>query len=132
MIFIDTGAFIAKYFTGDSHHEKATKLWKTLEKSRSKLFTSNFVLDEVFTLLARKSYYDFAAEKASIIYESSAFEILRPDLETELGALRYFRKYSDQEVSFTDCISFQLMKERRIKKVFAFDKHFKLAGFQLL
>ena len=35
------------------------------------------------------------------------------------------------KVSFTDCISFVLMRKRQIKRVFAFDRHFMHAGFTL-
>ncbi len=40
-----------------------------------------------------------------------------------------FEKYADQRVSFTDCISFVLMRRHKIRQVFSFDRHFELAGF---
>ena len=36
--------------------------------------------------------------------------ILRPEADDELEALNLFRKLSDQRVSFTDCVSFALMR----------------------
>ncbi|RLB20138.1 MAG: VapC toxin family PIN domain ribonuclease, partial [Deltaproteobacteria bacterium] len=33
--------------------------------------------------------------------------------------------------SFTDCVSFVLMKSQNIKRVFTFDQHFQIAGFQI-
>ena len=62
---------------------------------------------------------------------SSTLEILRPSPEDELAALDLFEKFADQEVSFTDCISFVLMRRRQIKRVFSFDRHFRHAGFTL-
>ncbi len=132
MIFIDTGAFIAKYVKSDQFHIKSVKTWSELEHKKVKIMTSNFVLDETFTLLARQTNYDFSAKIARIIYQSSVINIIRPTHDTELRALAFFEKFSDQKVSFTDCISFQLMKEHRIKMTFSFDRHFKLAGFDLL
>jgi uncharacterized protein len=41
-------------------------------------------------------------------------------------------KYADQRVSFTDCISFVMMKRERVKIAFTFDRHFSLAGFRCL
>ena len=130
MIFVDTGAFLARYLSRDEHHEKATRPWKTLVRRNWKCYTSNFVLDETFTLLARRSSYSFAAERARTLYSSKALEILRPTSEDEHDALLRFEKYADQEVSFTDCISFVLMKRRRLGRAFAFDRHFKDAGFE--
>jgi uncharacterized protein len=129
VIFIDTGAFLAKYLANDQFHHDAIKRWKVLEKEQDKIITSNFVLDETFTLLARKSYHEFAVEKANFIYLSSAIHIIRPSHETEIKALSFFKKYSDHKISYTDCISFQLMKDNNIQKVFTYDQRFKLAGF---
>jgi uncharacterized protein len=132
MIYIDTGALIARYIAKDDYHTEAKSNWKGLEKNKDRLFTSNFVLDETFTLLGRRAGYKFAAERARAIYSSEALTILRPDKSNELEALRFFEKYSDQMVSYTDCISFALMREHKIKRVFTFDKHFDLAGFQII
>lgn len=129
MIFIDTGAFLGRYLPRDQHHSEAQKGWKRLEEAAVFIYTSNFILDEVFTLLARRASYAFASETAQIIYASNAFTILRPTEEHERGAIELFSKYADQKVSFTDCISFTLMKHHRLKKVFTFDAHFERAGF---
>lgn len=131
MIFIDTGAFLARYLTRDQHHRQAKKSWKALGRGSWKCYTSNFVLDETFTLLARRSSYAFAAARARALYASATLEILRASREDELQAIAAFEKFSDQEVSFTDCVSFSLMKRKGIKRAFAFDRHFEDAGFEL-
>ncbi len=132
MIFIDTGAFLARYLSHDQYHLQAASFWKKLEQDNERCLTSNFVLDETFTLLGRWANFDFAVQRARNIYASEALVILRPDQQDELKALDYFGKYADQNVSFTDCISFALMKREKIPRVFSFDRHFKLAGFILL
>lgn len=131
MIFIDTGAFLARYIERDQYHDAATEHWQTLRSDRRLLFTSNFVLDETFTLLARRSTYQFAAQRAGNLFESRSLSILRPDEDDEPAALGLFHKYADQKVSFTDCISFVLMKKHSIRSVFSFDSHFTLAGFDI-
>lgn len=130
MTFIDTGAFLARYLPNDQHHKTAATLWNKIRVTHERCVTSNFVLDETFTLLARRASYSFAAEKARIIYASNALEILRPDSLAELAALNWFEKFADQEVSFTDCISFALMRAEDIQTAFAFDAHFERAGFK--
>jgi predicted nucleic acid-binding protein len=130
MTFIDTGAFLARYLANDQHHKAATALWNKIRVTRERCVTSNFVLDETLTLLARRASYAFAAEKGRIIYASNALEILRPDSLTELAALEWFEKFADQEISFTDCVSFALMREADIQTAFSFDSHFERAGFK--
>ena len=131
MIFIDTGAFIARCMQGDQYHRKAVEMWKSLERRSVRLFTSNFVLDETLTLLGRKAGYVFAAQRARAIYASEILTILRPLEEDEYKAIDLFEKYADQRVSFTDCVSFALMRQQRIARVFSFDRHFEMAGFSL-
>jgi hypothetical protein len=129
VIFVDTGAFLARYLSKDQFHARSRRAWKSLEKARSSLFTSSFVLDETFTLLARRTSYEFAAERAEAIYASRVLSILRSDATDEAAALVYFRKLADLEVSFTDCVSFALMKSHRLTRAFTFDRHFAAAGF---
>jgi len=131
LIFIDTGAFLARHVERDTYHERACRAWQQLETENPPLFTSNFVFDELFTLLGRRTSYSFAAERARHLMASRQLEVLRPVEETELAALELFEKFADQKVSFTDCTSFVLMRERRIDRVFSFDRHFALAGFEL-
>ncbi len=131
MIFVDTGAFVARYVRRDEHHVAALSHWNALQQNGRRCFTSNFVLDEVFTLLGRRTDYHFAAERAKSLYSSGWLTILRPLGGDELAALDLFKKFADQKVSFTDCISFVLMRRRGLKSVFGFDRHFSLAGFDL-
>ena len=66
MLFIDTGAFLARYLSNDSHHLKAAAIWK--KTAGEALFTSNHVLDETLTLLSRRAGNNFAADRAENIY----------------------------------------------------------------
>jgi len=130
MIFIDTGAFIAKYLANDQYHTVAIKRWnKILDKN--KLFTSNHIIDETITLLMRKTTPIFAVEKAKIFYQTEVFKILRTDMDDELSALKLLEKYKDQEITFTDCLTAVLMKRYNIKKIFTYDGHFNLFNFEI-
>ena len=129
MIFVDTGAFIAKYIAKDQFHDRAISLWGKISQERGRCFTSNFVLNEVFTLLARRTTYEFSAKKAQLIYASEELTILRSSEKEEILAVQTLKKFADQSVSFTDCISFVLMKKNKIKTTFSFDVHFQIAGF---
>jgi predicted nucleic acid-binding protein len=132
VIFIDTGAFLARYLRNDQYHLRAVTIWQKLALYHDSCITSNFVLDETFTLLGRRAGHGFAVQRAKNIYASQALTISRPDREDEIRALQFFSKYADQHVSFTDCISFVLMKRQKINRIFSFDRHFELAGFQTI
>jgi predicted nucleic acid-binding protein len=132
VIFIDTGAFLARYVPHDEHHKRAKRAWSGIERNRVRCFTSNFVLDETFTLLGRRSSYAFAAERARALLASTALTILRPETADEVKAVDLFAKFADQKVSFTDCVSFSLMRRHGLNRAFTFDRHFADAGFELV
>jgi predicted nucleic acid-binding protein len=132
MIFIDTGAFLARYLSNDRYHAQSNEIWDAIRRRRESCFTTNFVLNEVFTLLGRRAGNKFAADRALNIYASRVIKIMRPDRKAEVQAIDTFEKYADQKISFTDCISFVLMKREGIKRAFSFDFHFRLAGYDVV
>ncbi len=132
MIFVDTGAFIARYVARDEHHRRARAVWADLERKHTRCFTSNFVLDETFTLLGRRASYPFAADRARALLASAALAILRPEAEDEVRAVELFSRFADQRVSFTDCVSFVLMRRHGLSRSFTFDRHFSDAGFEVV
>lgn len=126
---MDTGAFLGRYLDNDQHHLQAESIWRRIEYEKEGFCTSNFIVDELVTLLGRRSDHKFAVRKVRSIYESELIDILRPDEAEEHNALVFFEKYHDQDVSFTDCVSFAIMKRRHIHRAFSFDRHFDLPGF---
>jgi len=131
VIYLDTGAFLARYLTRDQHHKKAVAAWAEIGRGGLRCFTSNFVLDETFTLLGRRAGYRFASQRARLLYSSRVLTILRPGREDELEAIEDLEKFSDQKVSFTDCISWILMRRNKLRRAFSFDEHYRMAGFEL-
>lgn len=129
--FIDTGAYFARFYKRDQHHHDALERWDTLKNNQSILVTTNHVLDELATLLGRRMDNAFATKKMKQIYASDIW-IERTDSGDEKKALKLFEKYGDQQISFTDALSFVVMKNLKIKQAFTFDRHFKLAGFTIM
>ncbi len=131
MIFIDTAAFVARYLASDGRHGDATQGWRVLARRPRRCFTSVLVLSETITLLARRASPAFAVERARAFYSSGALEILRPDASIEREAIDALAKLADQDPSFTDCVSFVLMRRHRLRLAFTFDRHFAAAGFEI-
>jgi uncharacterized protein len=131
VIFVDTGAFLALWLPEDGHHKAASAAWDDLQAHPARLFTSSFIIDETVTLLGRRAGAKFAAARARSILASEALSLLRPDAEDERAALAAYEKYADQGVSFTDAVSFTLMRRCRIHRAFTFDAHFARAGFSV-
>jgi len=129
-LFIDTGAFLAKEIAADQHHGWATEFWRGLQNKTPQLYSSQHVLDETATLLARRTNYAWAADWGQDVL-GTGIQWLTADENDLRSAFTQMRKFADQAVSFTDCLSFVLMKKQRVRDVFGFDGHFVAAGFRL-
>jgi predicted nucleic acid-binding protein len=128
-IFVDTGAFLALYRRRDQNHQSAVQIWSDLSQ---KLVTSNLVMAELGALLVRSLGGAEAADRLSELFASPSIEILRSTKQNDLDALQWMRKYADHEIGYTDCVSFAIMRQHKIRTVFGFDRHFRLAGFDLI
>jgi predicted nucleic acid-binding protein len=121
MAFVDTGACVAFFASVDPMHDVARGWFR---RNSDRLITSDYVLDEVVTLLSAR----FSTQSAILAGESLLEErlatfiyLLPDDIER---AWKIFRTHTDKGWSFTDCTSFALMQRLQISTVFAFDKHF--------
>jgi len=54
------------------------------------------------------------------------------DSKMEDAAEDILRHYKDQGFSYTDAVSFALMKHYKIDHAFSFDRHFTTVGFTLI
>ena len=132
-IFIDTTAFVALEDEDDKEHKAALDYREKIRQGKTPfraLYTSNYILNEVFTLLRLKLSHQVAVAFEENIKCSKILRILRVTPETENTAWNIFKKYSDKDFSFTDCTSFALMEQEAMSTAFTFDKHFQQYGFQ--
>ena len=95
--------------------------------------TTDYVLDELLTWMRCKKkmnmdkVYDFVTGiRVGKVQVYGITEDLFGD------AMKLMRKYSDYFFSFTDCVSFEVMRKMKIKDAFTTDKHFAAAGFRKL
>ena len=131
-IFIDTGCWIALNNIRDKYHKHAVFENKKLLSEGCFYVTSDYVLDETYTLLrydvGHKRAIEFGHEIKTLKERNKIFVVhITDDLLKK--AWDIFEKYSDKDFSFTDCTSFTIMNDMKIKKVFCFDKHFEQYGF---
>jgi predicted nucleic acid-binding protein len=132
MIFVDTGAWVARFSRRDQYQRRAIDLWAKLKESNARIVTSDSVFAETITLVGRKIGAAAAVEAGRFLHYWSALTVLRATREDETAALALLAKFGDQSVGFVDCLSFALMRRHGITTAFTFDRHFELAGFRSL
>lgn len=130
-VFIDTSFFKAILDEKDEFYKEAVKTWERLRLADNVLVTSNYILDEVFTLIRKRRGVNKAKEFRQLLIENaSSIKIMRVGAGDEGKAWDWFLK-DWRDLSFTDCVSFALMERLDFKFVATFDRHFSRAGFRM-
>ena len=130
MIFVDTSAFYALEVEGDANHAAARRFLEEIKRGEyGVMITTDYVLDEVLTLLRLRHGVDAALRFLVKVRKSRSIKVVWVDETVFEQALRYFKLDGGRRWSFTDCTSFAVMEMLRIRQAFAFDKDFELAGF---
>jgi predicted nucleic acid-binding protein len=131
LLFVDTGGWIACADAADPDHEVACGARDNWLEHQGLLITSDYVIDETLTLLrlrlglsAAEQWWDAIAASKRLIRE------LIHEERAERARHIFFR-HRDKNFSFTDCTSFALMRELKIREALTTDKHFRQAGFQM-
>lgn len=123
-VFIDTSAFCALTIPHDKHNNAAKSHYKQLQKEKALVYTSDYVLDETYTLLKMRSSHETAVKFMTRL-EAAAITTLSVTDDITESAKDLFRKFEDKKLSYTDCTSFALINHFGITAVFAFDEHFR-------
>ena len=123
-VFIDTSVFCAFTIPKDQHNRTAKAIYKNIQKDKAAIYTSDYVLDEVYTLLKTRGSHATSVKFMDEITKSH-ITILRVAEDIEASAKTIFKRFEDKRLSFTDCTSFALINQFRIEGVFAFDEHFR-------
>lgn len=129
-VFVDSDIFIALNDCSESNHTKAEKAAQVLFDKKIRLVTATNVLLETATLLSQRISHDKAI---SFLRELRSSEMLieHPKVETILHAEQIFIRQTSKNVSYSDCVSFAIMRESGINVAFSFDRDFKKNGFSL-
>lgn len=129
-LLVDASAWVALLDARDRCHPAAREFWRTCLESRRSFVTSDYVLDEAYTLLRRRrNGLRMAMALHDLLGRSRLVEVAQIELQLRAMAWEMFVTYDDQVLAFTDCTSFALMRERKLLEAFTFDGDFHRAGF---
>jgi len=128
-IFIDTGAWVSLADGDDAHHKDAASLFPSLLQKSKELITSNLVVAESYILILKGLGHNGAIDFLDKINGSPRVTRVYSTSDIDKEAEEILKKYMDQDFSYTDAVSFAIIKKQKIKKAFSFDKHFQTMGF---
>ncbi len=130
-LFVDTAGWMACADADDPAHAAATSARDAWIEQGGGFVTTDYIADETLTLV-RLRLGHAAAEAWWRQVDASPrvrWETVTPDRAEKARGL--FFRYHDKEFSFTDCTSFVVMRELRLREALTTDHHFAQMGFAL-
>jgi uncharacterized protein len=124
-IFVDTGAWFARFVPSDVDHDPARD-W--FEKNTLSLVTTDYVVDELLTVLKVRGEYERALEVGPALFNGDVCHLEWVTQADVKDAWLVFSSYRDKGWSFTDCVSRVVMERLSITTAVAFDEHFRQFG----
>lgn len=131
-VLLDTSGLYALVDKNDAHHVAARKAVLTLVRQPRQLIVTDYIVDETVTLSRVRGGVHVALRVLDLIEQSIGVRVERIGPDRFAAATAYFRKHADHTYSFTDCASFVLMRELRLRQALTTDGHFPEAGFEAL
>jgi predicted nucleic acid-binding protein len=125
-VLVDTSAIYALIDADDASHGAARAGLNRLRKRRDEPFITNLVLAECHALLLARLGANIARRWLSTM----AWPIERSTAEDEDTAKQIILTHADKGYSFTDAVSFAVIKRLHIRTALAFDRHFAQFGIE--
>jgi hypothetical protein len=130
-LFVDTAGWVACADEADPSHHQAVAARDAWLETGGVLVTTDYVADETLTLLRLRLGLDAAEAWWRQVDGSSRLRWEFISLARADKARSIFFRYHDKGFSFTDCTSFVVMRELRLREALTTDHHFAQAGFIL-
>jgi uncharacterized protein len=134
-VFVDTSGWIEMMLKGELHYEAVSSYFISERKHGTRMFTSDYVLDEAYTrLLTNQNSLQYAKDlyrKVGQAVRGKTISLLFTDKVVFKKAWRYFVKFSEHELSFTDATIVAFMKDLKLDEVLTLDQEFKKVGFTI-
>lgn len=131
-LFVDTsGWYPIADPTEPTHHAVARALREKVGGG-IRVVTTNLVVAETHALLMRRIHRDVALAFVQRVVTPPQIAVSSsPEIE-ERATHDWLERYTDQNFTFTDAVSFAVMNERRIQEALTLDHRFAAAGFTMI
>jgi uncharacterized protein len=131
-VFVDTWGWLTLYDQRESQHQRVADWYTDFRAQKGQLYTTDYVLDETFTLLFKRLPFSKAQRALHLLDVAVqtgylSLEWITPERFVRTQALRL--KLQDKpNISFTDLSSMSVMAALDISTVLTGDAHFTHVG----
>ena len=128
-LLADTSALLALLFRTDEHHAAAVRFVK--QHPHARFVMTELILSEIVTRVRARTNAAQAADAGRSLLAGRRYEVLFADASLVSSGLARMEQFGDKHLSFTDCVSFELMDRLGIEQAFAFDSDFRDCGYTM-
>jgi predicted nucleic acid-binding protein len=129
MIFVDSGAWFARFVPDDPNHAAIADWFLT---NGEPLVTSDYCLDETLTLLVARKRPKLATEVGRELFEETVSRLHYLTSDQIRRAWILFQQRAAIGWSFTDCTSKIVIDDLQVKSAVALDQHFRQFGIAIV
>lgn len=131
-LFVDTSAWFPLVVRSHPDHDRLSVALRANVERRTRIVTSNLVIAESHALIMRRAgiaaglrFVQLARASPNVVVSSTA------QLE-DAAVNNWLTRYPDQPFSMVDAVSFAIMAERGTRAALTLDRHFAIAGYQMV
>ncbi len=135
-LMIDTWGWLTLRDRRERWHDEVNTFFQDFRIQNGVIYTTDYILDETFTMLYRRLPLSLAKNSIELIDKSInqgyvTLEWITPNRFEKAKGLR-FRFHDKPMISFTDLTSMVVMRELNINQILTEDEHFLKVGMGFL
>ena len=131
-LLVDTWGWLTLYDRGEQKHHQVIDLYQTLRSQQTLFYTTDYILDETFTLLFKRLNTYRAKQAFTTLInacQTQKIHLIFIDQQKFIETQNLRLKYSDKpNISFTDLSSMVVMKTLNMQIILTEDDHFLQVG----
>lgn len=131
VVFADASFFIALLSRPDADRDRAFRWYRYLTARNSQFVTTEAVLWEWLNFFSARGR-EQVMESYRRVRSDPSMEVVPFDPDLCESAIDLYEARPDQEWGITDCLSFEVMRQRGLTAALTLDHHFVQAGFVAL
>ncbi len=131
-LFVDTSAWFALADPRTAARDAVEWAFRDRVARGARLVTTNMVIAETHALLLRRISHRAALAFVTDVVSPPTVVVTSTAALEDRARLDWLTRYDDQPFSFTDAVSFAVMRDRKIRDALTLDHHFATAGFAMV
>ncbi len=125
-VFLDSSFWIAFRNERRSHHGRSREIVTRLFQQRAQFLSTPFVFAEVHATFSRSK--QVRDQIIADFWDNPLLHMAEVSHHDHRAAINLLRQHEDKSYPFCDAVSFVIMARCQVKRVAAFDDHFRQFG----